>query len=197
MKRVSQSFFLREDVVKIARELLGMYLFTNIDGQIAGGIITETEAYKGTTDRACHAFGGRKTKRNEVMYFEGGVTYVYLCYGMHSLLNFVTNIKDIPDAVLIRGIYPTHGEELMLKRCKKTRVDANMANGPGKVTKLLGVTTELNNISLESDIIWVEDRELQISSDFITATSRIGVDYAGEDAHLPYRFILDTSKLAL
>ena len=102
-------YFLNPDVVFLARDLLGKYVFTQIDGQIAGGYITETEAYKGFTDRGSHAFGGRRTKRNEMMYAEGGRAYVYLCYGMHHMLNFVSNEEGTPDAVLIRGIMPTHG----------------------------------------------------------------------------------------
>ena len=116
---ISTHYFQNKDVLFLAKDLLGKYVFTQIDGQITGGIITETEAYKGIHDKASHAYGGRRTQRNEMMYATGGVAYIYLCYGMHYMLNFVTNQQNIPDAILIRAIKPTHGEELMLKRTGK------------------------------------------------------------------------------
>ena len=175
-------------MLAIARDLLGKYLFTLKDGQLAGGIISEVEAYKGTTDKASHAYGGRRTRRNEMMYHEGGVVYMYLCYGMHNMLNFVTNEEDVPDAVLIRGIIPTHGDELMLRRTGKSRMSRDIGSGPGKVSKLLGLTVADNGCPLTGDTVWIEDRSLQIPADQIEITPRIGVDYAGEDALLPYRF---------
>ena len=189
MNRLQKSYFLGHDVLAIARDLLGKYLFTMKDGQLAGGIISEVEAYKGMTDKASHAYGGRRTRRNEMMYHEGGVAYMYLCYGMHHMLNFVTNEEDVPDAVLIRGIIPTHGEELMLRRTGKNRMSRDIGSGPGKVSKLLGLTVADNGCPLTGDTVWIEDRGLLISDDQIGITPRIGVDYAGEDALLPYRFL--------
>ena len=194
MNRLQKSYFLGHDVLAIARDLLGKYLFTLKDGQLAGGIISEVEAYKGTTDKASHAYGGRRTRRNEMMYHEGGVAYMYLCYGMHNMLNFVTNEEDIPDAVLIRGIIPTHGEELMLRRTGKSRMSRDIGSGPGKVSKLLGLTVADNGCPLTGDTVWIEDRGLQIPANQIEITPRIGVDYAGEDALLPYRFLIKTGK---
>ena len=194
MNRLQKSYFLGHDVLAIARDLLGKYLFTMKDGQLAGGIISEVEAYKGTTDKASHAYGGRRTRRNEMMYHEGGVAYMYLCYGMHNMLNFVTNEEDIPDAVLIRGIIPTHGEELMLRRTGKSRMSRDIGSGPGKVSKLLGLTVADNGCPLTGDTVWIEDRGLQIPANQIEITPRIGVDYAGEDALLPYRFLIKTGK---
>ena len=190
MNRLQKSYFLGHDVLAIARDLLGKYLFTLKDGQLAGGIISEVEAYKGTADKASHAYGGRRTRRNEMMYHEGGVAYMYLCYGMHNMLNFVTNEEGIPDAVLIRGIIPTHGEELMLRRTGKTRMSRDIGSGPGKVSKLLGLTVADNGCPLTGDTVWIEDRGLQIPANQIEITPRIGVDYAGEDALLPYRFLI-------
>ena len=181
-------YFLNPDVVFLARDLLGKYVFTQIDGQIAGGYITETEAYKGFTDRGSHAFGGRRTKRNEMMYAEGGRAYVYLCYGMHHMLNFVSNEEGIPDAVLIRGIMPTHGEELMLKRTGKKQSGASLTDGPGKVCKALGITLAENGILLNSNTLWIEDRGKKFSDKEIVIGPRVGIDYAGEDAKLPWRF---------
>ena len=102
--KIPLSFYQSDDVVFLARSLLGKSLLTFLDGKLTGGIITETEAYAGINDKASHAYGGRKTKRTEVMYREGGVCYVYLCYGIHYLFNVVTGKKDVPHAVLIRGI---------------------------------------------------------------------------------------------
>jgi len=184
-----KSYYLHDDVVFLAKDLIGKYLFTKIDGQLCGGIIAETEAYKGIEDRACHAFGGRRTPRNEMMYAEGGVAYVYLCYAIHPLLNVVTNQKDTPDAILIRAIHATHGEELMLKRTGKPQMNAQVTDGPGKVTKALGITMTDNGEPLQNNRIWIEERGFDLSKTKILNTQRIGVDYAGDDAHLLYRYI--------
>jgi DNA-3-methyladenine glycosylase len=183
-----QSYYLQNDVVFLAKDLIGKYLFTKIEGQLCGGIITETEAYKGITDRACHAFGGRRTKCNEMMYAEGGVAYVYLCYGIHQMLNVVTNQKDIPDAILIRAIHATHGEELMLKRTGKPQMNVQVTEGPGKVTQALGIILSDNGESLQNKRIWIENRRIDLSKTEILNTPRIGVKYADEDALLLYRF---------
>lgn len=193
--KLGKDYFLADDVVDLARDLIGKSLFTRVIGQLSGGIICETEAYKGTSDRASHAFGGRRTRRNDMMYHEGGVAYVYLCYGMHHLLNFVTNKAGIPDAVLIRGIIPTHGEELMLQRTRKRCISREIGVGPGRVSKLLGITVSDNGISLCGDMLWVEDRGLLVPDECIQSTPRIGVDYAGEDARLPYRFVYAGERL--
>lgn len=186
--KLTKDYFFTDDVVAFARDLIGKSLFTMVDGQLAGGVICETEAYKGTADRASHAYGGRRTKRNEMMYREGGVAYVYLCYGMHHLLNFVTNAADIPDAVLIRGILPTHGTELMLRRTSKRKLTPDIGIGPGKVSKLLGITVADNGLSLCGEKLWIEERGLIVPDSAVEVTPRIGVDYAGADALLPYRF---------
>ncbi len=157
---------------------------------MAGGIISEVEAYNGVGDKASHAFGGRRTKRNEMMYHEGGVAYMYLCYGMHAMLNFVTNVENCPEAILVRGIIPTHGEELMLQRTGKNRISNDLTNGPGKVCKALGLTTADNGCPLDSATLWIEDRGLLVPDEKVAITPRIGIDYAEEDALLPYRFLL-------
>lgn len=190
MNRLQKSYFLRNDVLSIARDLLGKYLFTIKDGQLAGGIITEVEAYRGVDDRASHAFGGRRTQRNEMMYHEGGVVYMFLCYGMHSMLNFVTNVEGVPDAVLVRGILPTHGEELMLQRTGKKHVTPALTDGPGKLCKALGLTRADNGVLLDGHTIWLEDRGCAIPDGLVRITPRIGVDYAGEDALRLYRFCI-------
>lgn len=190
MFKLQKSYFLQKDVVFLAKDLLGKYFFTRIDGQISGGIISETEAYVADVDKASHAYHHRRTRRNEMMYHEGGVIYMYLCYGMHHMLNVVTNEEDVADAILIRGIFPTHGEELMLRRTGKSKMTPDVTSGPGKVSKALGLTVSDNGLSLESDRVWIEDRDVIVPKNQILITPRIGVDYAGEDAQLPYRFVL-------
>lgn len=190
MFKLQKSYFLQKNVVFLAKDLLGKYLFTCVDGQLVGGIISETEAYVAEVDRASHAYHHRKTKRNAMMYHEGGVIYMYLCYGMHHMLNFVTNEEDVADAILIRGIYPTHGGELMLQRTGKTHLSPALTDGPGKVSKALGLTVADNGTPLDSEKIWVEDRGLYVTEEDVLTTPRIGVGYAGEDALLPYRFVL-------
>lgn len=193
--KIPKEYFLNDDVLFLAENLIGKFIFTKIGGQIAGGIITETEAYKGTDDRASHAYGGRRTKRNETMYAEGGILYVYLCYGMHHLSNIVTNVSGIPDAVLLRGIFPTHGEELMLQRTHKLKITPAIGDGPGRFSKLLGITTSNDSMSVISDLVWLEDRGVVVPKTEIDKLPRVGVDYAGEDAKLPYRFKLQNIEL--
>jgi DNA-3-methyladenine glycosylase len=184
-----KSFYQRPDVVLIAKELLGKHLFTCFEGELTGGIITETEAYEGVTDKASHAFGGRRTQRTEIMYREGGTAYVYLCYGVHSLFNIVTNQKDVPHAVLIRSIFPTDGLQTMLSRSGKTNIKKDFFIGPGKVSKVLGIHYSHSGWDLNSEHIWLEDKSIAVNPDEISSGKRIGVDYADEDALLPYRFI--------
>ena len=193
--KLPRTYFQSDDVVFLARDLIGKVLYSNIGGRLTAGIITETEAYAGVTDRASHAYNGRRTKRTEVMYLKGGVTYVYLCYGMHNLLNFVTGGAGTPHAVLIRGIYPTAGIPEIRKRRKNNKISVELlANGPGKVSNALGITTAHNALPLDGPLIWVEANSMPIGETTILAGPRIGIDYAGEDAHLPYRFLLDIKK---
>jgi len=188
-KKLDKRFYLRQDVVAAARNLLGKYLFTCFDGQLTGGIITETEAYAGETDKASHAFGGRRTNRTETMYGEGGTAYVYLCYGLYSLFNVVTNKKDIPHAVLIRALHPVTGLDIMAKRRKMHPGSKNFSSGPGTLSIALGIHFSTHNgLPLEGKEIWIEDRNLKIHPAQIIMGPRVGVDSAGKDALLPYRF---------
>ncbi len=189
MKKLPRSFYRQPDVVKTAKALVGHYFFSNIGGVLTGGIIAETEAYAGTIDRASHAFGGRRTRRTETMYLPGGVSYVYFTYGMHHLFNVVTNKKDVPHAVLIRGILPTHGLEVQKDRRKMPGGGKQLANGPAKVCQALGITLQHNALDLTGNLLWIA-RGPQLPETDILVTTRVGVDYAGEDALLPYRFIL-------
>jgi DNA-3-methyladenine glycosylase len=186
--KLPQSFYLGHDVVAISKELLGKHLFTCIDGELTGGIIVETEAYNGAVDKASHAYGNRNTKRTEVMFREGGIAYVYLCYGIHEMLNVVTSSEGHAQAILIRAIEPTEGIETILLRRNMDQVKPNITAGPGSVAKALGIDRKLNGISLQSDELWIEDRGLSFTGDQIASVPRIGVAYAGQDALLPYRF---------
>ncbi|MCX6275418.1 MAG: DNA-3-methyladenine glycosylase [Bacteroidetes bacterium] len=188
--KLKRNFYHRDDVVLIARELLGKYLFTNFNNKLTGGIITETEAYIGLTDRASHSFGGKRTARNEHMYADPGTAYVYICYGIHHLFNVVTNKKDIPDAVLIRAVHPTHGIETILKRRGMKELKKNISGGPGTVGVALGINKIHSGIDLLSDKIWIEDKKLIVDPKKVTVSKRIGVESAGEAAHYPYRFVL-------
>lgn len=197
MQILSKDFFLQDDVVLIAKQLLGKTIHTFIDGVLAVGIISETEAYAGISDKASHAFGNRRTHRTEVMYSEGGISYVYLCYGIHSLFNIVTSRKDEPNAVLLRGIIPLLGNEIMAKRKSLSKISLKHASGPGNVTKVLGITLIHNNMELfnineenDDDSIWLQDDGFLVNENDYKSGPRIGVDYAGEDARLPYRFLL-------
>ena len=187
--KLQKEFYLRDDVVMVARELLGKFLMTNIDGKLTGGMITETEAYAGITDKASHAYGGRRTPRTEIMFGQGGFAYVYLCYGVHYLFNVVTNVQDVPHAVLIRGVEPVDGLEEIYLRIKKNKLKG-LADGPGKLTKALGITMDLNKKCLTGNQIWIEDRGVTVPNKNILVSKRIGIDYAEEDALLPYRFNL-------
>jgi DNA-3-methyladenine glycosylase len=194
MKPLPLKFYQREDVLEISQDLLGKVLMTHIDGFLTGGIITETEAYRGPEDRASHAYGGRRTKRNEVMYQAGGIAYVYRIYGIHAMFNIVTYSPGIPHAILIRAIQPTIGIEHMLKRRGKKEKSPTLTHGPGTLSQALGIDTIHNGVSLMGPLIWIEDQGIQVDKDKILAGPRVGVDYAGEDAFLPWRFRLEPTK---
>jgi DNA-3-methyladenine glycosylase len=186
--KLPEEFYLNNNVVDIARNLLGKYLFTNIDGVIAGGYIVETEAYNGALDKASHAYDNRLTPRTQTMFEQGGIAYVYLCYGIHEMFNVVTSVKGQPHAVLVRAVNPTVGIDTMLYRRNMAVVKPNLTAGPGSVGKALGISRKLNGMSLQSDKLWIEDQGLTFANEEITAVPRIGVAYAAEDALLPYRF---------
>ncbi len=188
MSKLSKQFYLRDDVIQISRDLIGKVLVSKIDKVLTSGIITETEAYAGITDKASHAYNGKRTNRTEVMYWSGGISYVYLCYGIHNLFNIVTNIENIPHAVLIRAIKPIEGVDQILKRRHQKKLTSKTCEGPGTVSQALGIQKNHNAINLSGNIIWVEDRGFEIPDKNVSCGPRIGVDYAEEDALLPYRF---------
>jgi DNA-3-methyladenine glycosylase len=186
--KLPESFYTHNDVVDISRKLLGKYLFTRLDDVLTGGIIVETEAYNGVIDKASHAHGNRLTPRTKTMFMQGGVAYVYLCYGIHEMFNVVTSVEGQPHAILIRAIEPTDGLDIMLLRRNMDLLKPNITSGPGSVAKALGISRNINAISLQSNTLWIEDRGLIYADELIAAVPRVGVDYAGEDAKLPYRF---------
>lgn len=182
------SFYQQDDVLTISQQLLGKFLYTRIGNILTGGMIVETEAYRGPEDKASHAYGLRRTNRNTTMYHLGGCAYVYICYGLYPLLNIVTNQVEIPHAILIRALEPIEGIETMLLRRNKQKLDYSLTAGPGTLSIALGVTKHLNGCLLNGPEIWIEDRKVEIRQDQITASPRVGIDYAGEDAKLPWRY---------
>lgn len=179
------SFYTRKDVTQIARQLLGKKLVTNLAGKRSGGIIVETEAYS-FRERGCHAFGNKMTNRNKTMFETGGVGYVYLCYGIHQMFNVVTNKQGAADAVLVRALEPVEGEVWMLTRMKTTSMK-RITSGPGKLTKALGIDRTFDGKDLSSAQLWIE-QGVKVVKNQIIASARIGIDYAGDDARLPWRF---------
>ena len=187
---LGSAFYDRPNVVTVSRELLGKVLLTEFDGQRTSGRIVEVEAYNGAVDRASHAWSGRRTKRTEVMFGSGGTAYVYLIYGIHHLFNVVTNRKDVPHAVLVRALDPMEGIPVMLERTGKGKLDHTLTRGPGNLTRALGLLTLHTGMSLLGGEVWIGDDGFRVPRSQIVATPRIGVDYAGEDAALPYRFFV-------
>ncbi|RYY56747.1 MAG: DNA-3-methyladenine glycosylase [Chitinophagaceae bacterium] len=188
-KKLPASFY-RLDALEVARALPGRILVTDRDGIRTSGRIVEVEAYTGVNDRAAHSFGGRRTPRTEVMYAAGGVAYVYLCYGIHHLFNVVTGPEDNPQAVLIRGIEPLEGITDMLLRTGKTKADSTLTRGPGNVSRALGLHTADTRTALDGDRMFIMDDGFRYADQLLGVSPRIGVDYAGEDAQLPYRFYI-------
>jgi len=188
--KLIQSYYCNTDTIQLSKNILGKKLVTNINNKITSGLIVETESYLGINDKASHAYRGNRTSRTKVIFKQGGVAYIYLCYGLHYLFNIVCNLKNIPHSILIRAVEPIDGIEHMMKRRKHIRMNKNISNGPGKLSQALGITTQLNNKSLIDNNLWIEDIGYEISDKNILSVPRIGVDYAQEDAKLPYRFYI-------
>lgn len=192
--KLSLSYYSNQDVLFLAKDLLGKVLFTEINGNITAGIIVETEAYFGIQDKASHAYGGRRTERTETLYSHGGISYVYLCYGIHHLFNVVTSVENDPHAVLIRAIEPLIGKEIMESRRNMPASKAAISSGPGSAAKALGIDRTFNQKDLSGAEIWIENQHTQYSSEEIESGPRVGVAYAGEDALLPWRFWVKGNK---
>jgi len=193
LSRLSVAFYMSNDVVAIAKNLIGKVLATRINGVLTSGIITETEAYH-QQEKACHAYNGRRTSRTEILFGPGGRSYVYLCYGIHNLFNVTTGMKGEAAAVLIRALKPLKGLSFMLDRRGLDQLETRLTTGPGNLTKALAINLLNNGMHLtESKDLWIESYQL-ISENQICTSERIGVDYAEEDAQLPWRFYLKNTK---
>jgi len=192
---LNQAFFASEDVVGIASELIGCLLISEIEGKICSGKITECEAYRAPEDRASHAFNWRRTQRNETMYDEPGTIYMYICYGIHRMLNVVTGPKNLPHAILIRSIQPVEGQEWMLARRSMKSIHPSLCCGPGNLSVALGLGMDLNGLKFgDQSPLRIAKRSPEINTDMITATPRIGVESSGESASWLYRFVLNSSQ---
>lgn len=174
--------------LKVARALIGKKLVRQIGNRQLSGMIVETEAYCGRKDSACHAHRG-KTNRNSVMFGPPGHAYVYFTYGMHYLLNMVTEAEGNPCAVLIRAILPVEGLEEM--EARRTRKGRELTNGPAKLCQALGIDKSFNGWDLTAgNELWVEEYK-KIPTKIITATPRIGIDYATEKhRNALWRFVI-------
>lgn len=194
--------FFKRDTLRVAKDLLGKIIVKNDNGIIYKAKIVETEAYLGVDDRAAHTFGDRKTERNKIMYEDAGTVYVYQTYGIHFMLNFVTQDKNIPEAVLIRAIEPLNQfDKISLNRFGKIYNELtsyqknNITNGPGKLTKALNIDKDLNGNNLFNQSFFVEDDNSIFD---IIIDKRIGIDYAQEAIDFPYRFyIKDNSYVSV
>ncbi|MDR3007339.1 MAG: DNA-3-methyladenine glycosylase [Sphingobacterium sp.] len=194
MSKLLQSYYKDTDVLFLAEDLLGKILYTQKDGLITAGRIVETEAYFGISDKASHAYNGKRTSRTESMYREGGIAYVYLCYGIHHLLNIVTSVAEDPQCVLIRSIEPLVGMDVMALRRQVPPEKTSFSNGPGSAAKALGIDSSFNDMLLTGDNIWVEDQGLKYSPSEIGKAPRIGIAYAQEHAVLPLRFFVKNNR---
>lgn len=194
MKKLERPYYLNPDVEFLAKDLLGKILYTEKDGLVTAGMIVETEAYFGIDDQASHAYGGRRTARTEPMYGEGGHAYVYLCYGIHHLLNVVTSGKDDPKCVLIRAVEPFAGEEIMEFRRQMPVGRTAISSGPASAAKALGIDLSFNRKDVTGDEIWIEDAGIRYTPDEIAEVPRIGIAYAREHALLPLRFYIKGNR---
>lgn len=194
MQKLPVTFYARKDVVLIARELIGKVIITNFEEKATSARIVETEAYTGIMDKASHAFGSRRTPRNEHMYSSPGTAYVYICYGLHQMLNIVTNDKGVPDAILIRSVEPITGIETMLKRTGKKIPDKTLTRGPGNVGKAMGIFKHHSGLHLLDNTIYINEDGTKYKKSEIGISTRIGVQSAGADGLLPYRFYVRGNK---
>jgi len=191
--KLKNEFYLNSDVWAFTKKVLGKKLVTRDGrGRITSGIIVEAEAYHGTTDRASHAYGGRRSRRNEPMYKSGGRAYVYLIYGRYAMFNIVSGKEGQPDAVLIRSVEPLEGIKWMLARRHQKKAGPLLTNGPGRLCEALGIEVADSDTDLCGERIWLEYFP-DVPPEKIVCGPRIGVAYAGDDAARPWRFALKTT----
>ena len=187
MKKLTREFYLRDDTLQIARELLGKILVVPTEtGERVSGIIVETEAYLGAIDKAAHSYGNRRTKRTETMFALGGTAYIFFIYGMYYQFNVVVGAIDSPHAILIRAVEPAENIEIMRERRGKMK-DKNLTSGPGKLCIALAIDKSFDNEDLLGNRVWLEEREI-FSDAKIMSGKRVGINYAEEYAEKPWRF---------
>lgn len=186
--KLSADFYTQEDTLLVSRQLLGKKLCTFIDGIFTSGIIVETEAYRGPEDLGSHAYNNKRTTRNDIMYAEGGVVYMYICYGIHDMLNIVTGKEGNSHAVLIRALEPVNGIRHMYER-RGIQDLRRLCKGPGALAKALSLSKKHNGVSLQSDIIWIEDAPA-IAEENIVETARVGLNIQGLYKEIPWRFYI-------
>jgi DNA-3-methyladenine glycosylase len=190
IKPINKSLLLKEDPVFLAQWLLNKYLISTINNSTIVSKIIETEAYKAPEDKASHAYGNKRTKRTNIFYEEGGLAYIYLCYGLHQMFNVVTGPKEVPHAILIRAIEPIQGIQFIKER-RKIKNTKNYCNGPGKLCQALGITNKINGIDIcdKNSPVWLGDN-ISIESHKIITSPRVGIDYAEEWVDVEWRFTI-------
>ena len=186
-EKLPREFYLRDDTLEIARDLLGKILVVPTEtGERVSGMIVETEAYLGAIDKAAHSYGNRRTPRTEMMFAEGGTVYIFFIYGMYFQFNVVAGKVDSPHAVLIRAVEPREGIEIMRERRGRMK-DANLTSGPGKLCIAFDIDKTFNGADLLGERVWMEEGK-PVSAAQIASGKRIGIDYAQEFAEKPWRF---------
>ncbi len=184
---MARAFYTRPDTLAVARELLGKRLVVPApDGTRVSGLIVETEAYMGPEDKAAHSYGNRRTARTETMFGMGGTSYVYFIYGMYYQFNVVTNRAETPHAVLVRALEPEEGLEWMRLR-RPVKRERDLTSGPGKLCIAMGLDRSYDKADLLGERVWVEDAGRTFEPDEIATGPRVGIDYAEEFVHAPWR----------
>ena len=185
--KLPREFYIRPNVLEVARDLLGKKLVVpSRDGARVAGIIVETESYRGPEDKASHAYNGRRTRRTETMYGIGGTAYVYFVYGMYNQFNVVTNVEGTPHAVLVRAAEPIEGLDVIRRR-RRGRSEYELTSGPGRLCLALGIDRKLDKADLLGNRVWIEDG-VSISPRQIERGPRVGIEYAEEWVMKPWRF---------
>ena len=195
VNKLRREFYLRDDTLLVARELLGKTLVVPTEtGERVSGMIVETEAYLGAIDKAAHSYNNRRTARTETMYAVGGTVYIFFIYGMYFQFNVVAGAAGTPHAILVRAVEPVDGIEIMRerRRAKSKNAgaklsDANLTSGPGKLCIAFGIDKTFNNEDLLGKRVWIEEG-IEIPDRKIMTGRRIGIDYAEEFAEKPWRF---------
>ena len=190
-KIIPKNYYQNQDILFLAKDLLGKVLCTDFNGEYCEAKIIETEAYKAPEDKGSHAYQNLRTKRTETMFQAGGHAYVYLCYGIHSMVNVVTGPENLAHAILIRAVEPMNNIQIMKDRVKTKKKDFLLGSGPGNVCKAMGISTDNNGVELfKKGKIWIKDSKEIIDQSNIVASPRVGIAYAEQWAHKKWRFYI-------